>query len=87
MRAIVGGHIGTGAIYLRLSLEDEITEFVGKKYESESIANQRQLTRNHILGMEELEGYDIVEFVDDGRSGTNMNRPGFQDMIKQQIKD
>ena len=82
MRAIVGGHIGTVAIYLRLSLEDEITEFVGKKYESESIANQRQLTRNHILGMEELEGYDIVEFIDDGRSGTNMNRPGLQDMIK-----
>ncbi len=82
MKAIVSGHIGTVAIYLRLSLEDEITEFVGKKYESESIANQRKLTRDYILGMEELEGYDIVEFIDDGRSGTNMDRPGFQDMIK-----
>ena len=73
---------GIIAMYLRLSSEDEDTDFVGKKYESESITNQRKLIRDYILGMEDLDGYELVEFIDDGRSGTNMERPGFADMIK-----
>ncbi len=78
---LMGNYKGTIGMYLRLSSEDEDTDFVGKKYESESITNQRKLIRDYILGIEELEGYDVVEFVDDGLSGTNMERPGFREMI------
>ena len=78
---LMGNYKGTIGMYLRLSSEDESTDFVGKKYESESITNQRKLIRDYILGIEELEDYDVVEFVDDGMSGTNMERPGFREMI------
>ena len=77
----MGNYKGTIGMYLRLSSGDEDTDFVGKKYESESITNQRKLIRDYILGIEELEDYDVVEFVDDGMSGTNMERPGFREMI------
>lgn len=70
------------AQYLRLSLEDEISDFVGEKYESESISNQRTLITDYLLNCEEFGDYEVREFVDDGRSGTNMERPGFQNLMK-----
>ncbi len=79
---LMGNHKGTIGMYLRLSSEDEDTDFCGKKYESESISNQRKLISDYILGIEELEGYQVREFVDDGRSGTNMERPGFRELIR-----
>jgi DNA invertase Pin-like site-specific DNA recombinase len=67
------------AIYLRLSLSDGDLEENGKK-ESNSIENQRLLLRDYILKRPELYG-EVIEYVDDGYSGTNFNRPGFQQMI------
>ena len=70
------------AEYLRLSMEDETSDFAGKKYESESISNQRTLITDYLLSCDEFEDYEVREFVDDGRSGTNMERPGFQNLMK-----
>lgn len=60
-------------IYLRLSKED------GAK-ESSSIASQRMVIENFASER----GYKIVrEFSDDGFSGTNFDRPAFNQMIKE----
>lgn len=61
------------AIYLRLSKDD------GDKEESESITNQRKILRTYV----KENGYLLYdEYVDDGYSGTNFNRPGFQRLLK-----
>ena len=63
-------------IYIRLSEADE-----GKSYESESesITNQRNLLMNFV----KEKGFIFVgEYVDDGYSGTNFERPGFTKMIE-----
>lgn len=62
------------AIYMRLSRDD------GDDRESESIENQRDIIKNYISEHEELEVFK--EYSDDGYTGTNFNRPGFQEMIK-----
>ena len=62
------------AKYMRLSRED------GDDRESESIENQRDIIDNYINEHEGLE--EIKEYVDDGYTGTNFNRPGFQEMLK-----
>ena len=62
-------------IYIRLSQEDR-----DKKYESdsESVANQRELLRDYVKN----NGFNLVgEYVDDGFSGTNFDRPGFKKMM------
>ena len=60
------------ALYCRLSNEDSLDG------ESNSISNQRRIlsdyARDHRL-------YNPVFFVDDGYSGTNFDRPGFQEML------
>ncbi|MDE6896069.1 MAG: recombinase family protein, partial [Lachnospiraceae bacterium] len=61
------------ALYLRLSKED------GDKEESNSIDSQRRLLLDYLNRKPELEFYD--EYVDDGYSGTNYNRPAFQRML------
>lgn len=60
------------AIYLRLSDED-----YNKMDESISIVNQRDYIRNYIENEASLKGCEIKEYVDDGYSGTNTNRPAF----------
>ena len=62
------------AKYIRLSRED------GDDRESESVENQRDIIDNYILEHEEL--IEAGEYVDDGYTGTNFNRPGFQKMLK-----
>lgn len=62
--------------YLRLSRDDE-----DKQDESNSITNQRLLIQQYIEGNQEFEGTTVRFCVDDGYSGTNYNRPGFQRMI------
>lgn len=57
--------------YLRLSHEDE-----EKKDESNSITNQRRVQTDFIKKNEQLKKYAKLEFVDDGYSGTNFDRPG-----------
>ena len=62
------------AKYIRLSDEDR------DKAESESVENQRDLINNFIAKNIELE--EVGEYVDDGYSGTNFDRPKFKQMIK-----
>ncbi len=69
----------TIAIYIRVSLEDD--DLHDGKAESNSITNQRELLRSFIAGKEEFAGCRIKEFFDDGFTGRNFDRPGFQDMI------
>lgn len=66
------------AKYLRLSLEDD--DVID---ESNSITNQRIVLSQYIANCEELKGMNVLEFKDDGYSGTNFNRPGFQEMMLQ----
>ena len=66
------------ASYLRLSLEDE-----GEKDESCSIGNQRKLIQAYIHHDTELCNYEKAEFCDDGYTGTNMDRPGMQKMLRE----
>ena len=61
------------ALYLRLSKED------GDKEESDSIANQRALGLHFIKKNPDVKLYK--EFIDDGYTGSNFDRPDFQDMI------
>lgn len=60
---------GTTALYLRISLDDENCA------ESESIANQRDLLRAYISADPALSSGEVLEFADDGWSGTNFERP------------
>jgi DNA invertase Pin-like site-specific DNA recombinase len=63
------------ADYLRLSLDDE---GLG---ESNSISSQRQIVEDYISSIPELTGMSVKEFVDDGYSGTNFNRPGIKRLL------
>ena len=69
------------AVYIRLSNADEGTG--SKKDESNSIAHQRLLLNRYLNQREELSGFQRIEFIDDGYSGTNTDRPSFQRMIHQ----
>ena len=64
---------GITALYCRLSRDD------GSEGESNSIANQKKLlaryAKDHGLGNTRF-------YVDDGYTGTNFNRPGFQQMLE-----
>lgn len=59
--------------YYRLSKDD------GKNHESDSIANQRVLVREYIKNHPNIRLVD--EAYDDGYTGTNYNRPGFQKVM------
>ena len=65
-------------IYLRLSLADG--DLTGPKKESNSIENQRILLREYVYSRDDLRG-EIIEYVDDGYTGTNFDRPGFKRML------
>lgn len=68
------------AIYLRLSKDDGDFSFSdGGKTESNSIHNQRELLHAFLEKHPEMELYD--EYKDDGRTGTNFDRPEFQRMM------
>ena len=60
------------AIYIRLSKED------GDREESESVVNQRKILKAYAKE-NKYKIYD--EYVDDGYTGTNFNRPDFKRMI------
>lgn len=68
------------AIYMRLSREDDKTDDEGKyhKRDSESIKNQRNILKKYI-SQNNLNLID--EYVDDGYSGSNFDRPNFKRMI------
>ena len=65
--------IGITALYCRLSRDD------GADGESNSIANQKKLLAKYA----KEHGFTNTKFyVDDGYTGTNFNRPGFQQMLE-----
>ena len=64
------------AYYLRLSLDD------GNISDSNSISNQRQLIKEYIYSSDEFVETQILEFVDDGYSGTNFNRPDIKRLLE-----
>lgn len=68
------------AIYIRLSLEDGDLNAKGKA-ESESITNQRKMLTDYIRSSTEFCDADILEYCDDGYSGKNFNRPGFESLV------
>jgi site-specific DNA recombinase len=63
-------------LYIRLSESDEDKAY---ESESESIINQRNLLLDYVKSY----GFTLIkEYVDDGFTGTNFDRPAFQEMIK-----
>lgn len=60
------------AFYMRLSVDEK------EKLESESISNQRLLLKHYISLDKDLNAFNIKEYVDDGYSGTSLNRPALQ---------
>lgn len=65
----------TLALYMRLSSEDEN---IG---ESDSIKNQRELLHRFVAEKREFKDWEILEFQDDGYSGTNFNRPQIKRLL------
>lgn len=63
------------AKYIRLSQEDE------NEGESNSIINQRELLNAFVKNTSDLSQYEVVEFCDDGYSGTNFDRPGVKTLL------
>ena len=61
-------------IYLRLSEEDE------REQEQNSIGNQKKICLEYLAHEENMQ---VVEtYVDNGATGTNFHRPGFENMIR-----
>jgi len=65
-------YIGIAGLYTRLSRDD------GTDSESNSIANQKRLLSQKA---KELGFTNVKFYVDDGYTGTNFNRPGFQELL------
>ena len=61
------------ALYIRLSRDD------GDKMESNSITSQREILKEWLNLHPDIALYDF--YIDDGWSGTDFNRPGFQQMM------
>ena len=60
-------------LYIRLSRED------GDKEESSSVTNQREILKRYVSEQENF--FIVKEYVDDGYTGTNFDRPKFKEMI------
>ena len=63
------------ALYIRLSIEDY-------KYDSLSIENQSLALHEYAASMPEALNAEITEFIDNGYSGTNFERPQVQKLIE-----
>ena len=65
--------LGIAALYCRLSRDD------GAEGESNSISNQKKMLKQFA----KENGFDSTRYyIDDGYTGTNFNRPGFQKMVE-----
>lgn len=62
------------ALYIRLSIEDS-------KVESLSIENQKHVLGRYADSMEGVRNVEILEFTDNGYSGTNFERPAIQELL------
>ena len=63
------------ALYIRLSIEDY-------KYDSLSIENQSLVLHEYAASLPEALNAEIMEFIDNGYSGTNFERPQVQKLIE-----
>lgn len=72
--------LGKKCGYLRLSVEDGDVMH-GSASESCSISLQRQCIEQYLAEHTDLAG-EYEEIIDDGYSGTNMNRPGMQHLLR-----
>ena len=63
------------ALYIRLSIEDY-------KYDSLSIETQLLVLNEYAAAMPEYLNAEILEFIDNGYSGTNFERPQVQKLIE-----
>lgn len=68
------------ALYLRLSMADGDLGRDGKD-ESNSVEHQRAILRDYVRRKDDISG-EIEEYIDDGYSGTNFNRPAFKNMLE-----
>ena len=66
----------TIAKYLRFSVDD------GNTADSESVSNQRDLLNWYISKSEDFQSGEVLEFIDDGFTGTNFQRAGFISMME-----
>lgn len=67
------------AVYIRLSMEDGNVD--GRtKLESDSVTSQRILLKSFVIDQLGVDETDILEYVDDGVSGTHFKRHGFQQL-------
>ena len=62
------------ALYIRLSVEDSRTE-------SLSIENQKRVLHSFVDSMEDVGNPEVLEFIDNGFSGTNFERPAVQELL------
>lgn len=67
------------ALYIRLSTEDS-------KVGSFSIDNQRRVLHHYVDTMEDVKNAEVLEFIDNGYSGTNFERPAVQELLDQMRK-
>ena len=68
------------ATYQRISRADGDLGKDGKD-KSNSIENQKELIQRYISHKESLQNLPVMDFVDDGYTGSNFDRPGFQKMM------
>ena len=64
------------ALYIRLSTEDS-------KVGSFSIENQTKALHQYVDAMEGVKNAEVLEFIDNGYSGTNFERPAVQNLLDQ----
>ena len=64
------------ALYIRLSTEDS-------KVGSFSIENQTKALHQYVDVMEGVKNAEVLEFIDNGYSGTNFERPAVQNLLDQ----
>lgn len=69
-----GAFLTFAGIYMRLSIEDE------DKEERNSIGNQKKLALDYLKDKENMIAAEF--YADNGYTGMNFNRPGFQRMLK-----
>jgi len=72
----------TIAIYTRVSIEDKNIKTNSLKNESNSLANQRDLLLSFIESHHDLSRKSVAEYSDDGFTGRNFERPGFNRMME-----
>lgn len=62
------------ALYIRLSVED-------CKVDSLSVENQKRALHQYVESVADFDGAEVQEFVDNGFSGTNFERPAVQQLL------